>query len=1018
MKHATRIQRRLIRLTTAASVLMTGVCLAGPNLVAVGVFDLPPLKAEGRDASDGRTVIFEFPGEHDFGRVYVQSSSPRSVVRRDFQVFYTGQALVINLRDSNINSPVIWVEFDLKGQVRPGRTYEYELEASADQDIRDGVPAILPAMWVDGKPVGATIMLKTPIQDSDKIQRMRYVRGTVEVKHFDNQTGNASLMLKIPQSVGGYFYFRRFSFREVDQEIVEGRSPEMPVPLRYIPIKAAVERQIDDALTNIKAFFKNGQNQEGFWNIGELDQNIYITALIASTLAELGEPADEGDLLKAMRWLTETNARDEEPSRQQPQAPTTGQPGLRDSGSFRGQPARNTDRAARLDPDRQDARLTVRPVAARLYALSRFGRATEFRQTIAADVEFLSDAQYPDGGWSDLSYTDHAGAATRYPDHTVTAEVMQALKEAVFAGVPCDKSVWLDAGRYWLEAQAGDGGFRQKLERYGGAGEATTIGRTAVGLAGSMAALEMGHGPGGGHNCRQYRGNRPLIHAIEDSIAWLDQYYGKDFKFEPRLSMEERSTGDPFADAWALQWCASVTGIQRLRGEDYIRDQAARILERYSPQGLFGGDLFATARSALLLASASAPTVFQRIVLGTEEAGPAELSGDAQHLVRYLMAERKKALNWRRVTLDPLEGVSANEHLRFLLEVPMLYVNVVGPVEWTPERVQRIRDYAFNGGVLLVNVDEEFENQRDALMSGLRQAFPEYETRPLPSDHPLYNIKQKIDKPLAVKAIGNGVKDFVFLLDKDWSCTYHLYETKQSPEAFALVDNLLQYTTDETPFRNSFAPSIYDPGASSAREFRVAHFETGGSLPVYPDLLNSLNQSMQTNYRTNIVAAEQDPAPLLWVSITGDAPPTPEQKSRIMDHIRSGGYLLMDVIGGKEGWAEAAESFIRQLDPKLALRHMQAQHPIYTGKIAGTQGFDLRTAPLRKALTSQFVKFGRNEFKTILLDGQEVGALSTYDIASGVGYNLFPGCRGLRPDAARELAVNTVLYAMQREFQH
>src|SRR5262245_52977807 len=63
-----------VRLSTITPVLLSMLLFAaaaqgGPNLVAVGSFDLPYKEAELREGINEKELIFEFDGEHDFGRI-------------------------------------------------------------------------------------------------------------------------------------------------------------------------------------------------------------------------------------------------------------------------------------------------------------------------------------------------------------------------------------------------------------------------------------------------------------------------------------------------------------------------------------------------------------------------------------------------------------------------------------------------------------------------------------------------------------------------------------------------------------------------------------------------------------------------------------------------------------------------------------------------------------------------------------------------------------------------------------
>ena len=58
---------------------------------------------------------------------------------------------------------------------------------------------------------------------------------------------------------------------------------------------------------------------------------------------------------------------------------------------------------------------------------------------------------------------------------------------------------------------------------------------------------------------------------------------------------------------------------------------------------------------------------------------------------------------------------------------------------------------------------------------------------------------------------------------------------------------------------------------------------------------------------------------------------------------------------------------------------------------------------------------GRCDLYEILYDGKRAGTYSAFDISSGIGYNLYPGCRGVMPLHARQLAMNVFLAAYERK---
>lgn len=993
------MKRRITGGRVAGSILIavgfwgTWTAWAGPNLVAIGYFDLPFKEAVGRDSMDGKSVIFEFDGEYDFGRVIVQADSPRSLIRRDFKVFYSGNGLVIDRNNAPLNNATIWMEFRLIGDVRPNRTYEYEFEGGGEQEIRGGIEAVLPALWLDGRPYGCALTLKTPPPTGDKIQRLRYIRGTMKTGSFAEETGASSIFLRVPDEAGKIFGVSRFTFREIDDEIVAGHEPEMPVPVRYIPIRSAVESQLGQILTSARDNFLQVQAQDGSWNAGDQETSIRVTSALVAALAEVRQILGDVDtsqtddyinkikdaLPKALDWL----------SRQEP-------------------------------PENQF--FSVETVARRLTCMARYGDREKYRKTLAGDTDFLAQAQYEDGGWSSVSFrAQQAQAVTINPDNTNSALAVLALREAAIAGQSCDRRVWALASNYWVEGQShtgrSAGGYREKLEKYGGLAENVTPARTALAATALSAILEVSFGLDA-KDCSQFTRNRPVVRALDEALGWLDKNYGLEFFGADLPQIGNVAAVDPYTKAWTLQQFTSVTGIHVLNNKRPFREEADELLKRFQG-GLFDGSLYFTAEALQFLAMGSSPVVLQRLVVGDEASGVYEYSSDGQHMVRYLMDRRQRPLNWRRTTLD--------RPVRDWLEVPILFLNAAGPLKLDEESIGKLRTYCMNGGTIVANVARGFEAQRESLNSALRQAFPEYEPHAVAANHPVLTMVEKIGEPQKMTAIGNGLRDFVFLPDEDWSCAWHSYSRRdekgqpligqnvEMPPAFRFINNLLDYVTDGSPLRSSFAESTYLPGSSPTRRITASALQVGGVAPAYPDLLKTLDNTMRTLYRTEVVDAGDNPAALLWVAVTGDRPFTAEQKTRILNHIKSGSYLLFDVATGNEAWAEAALAQIRQIDPALAFRRTSALHPIYTGKIAGTRGFELRSAPLRNALRSKFVEEGRNPFSTLTYQGKEIGVFSHYDLASGLCFTYLPGCRGLMPEAARETVVNAALLALRHK---
>lgn len=968
MRGCQSVSRALVSAGVVWSVLGS-IATGAPNLVANGELEQPVESATARLSPTGQDAYFEFPGQRSFGRVIVHAPSGVRTLASQIDVSYSFVAnaagrtwgLGIGTKDVSFTGDyeiAIW--FDLQGRILPNTEYTYSLLAIplGSEGSSSGIPdmeMIVPALWADGELIGATVNLSWGTEDTSADTLAK--RGVVKTPSFQQQTGGQWLILKLPRNFKGELFLDRVSLREIEAGLLKGEKPRMPTPTRYVDIESSLESRIIEALDRSAETLKSLQNDQGFWDTGEVNASVAASATILNSLAGRGEDLTTRKMRSGVKWVAE-------------------------------QEIENTQ-----------------AVAARLAFLSRYA-LPEHKQAVAKDLLWLADAQFDDGGWTLISNEGNRDR-TIHSDNQSTLIVCRALREAHYAGYSSDRRLWFKAADYWTKAQARDGGFRARKDEYGGLGEATTTHNTAAGLAGLLITLDMSFGAGG-TRCDQYLTKREQILSINHALQWLQSYYDEDFKKVASLEADP----NPFLNAAMMQTVTAVSGITHLNGKDVFRTEAGYVLDFFNPeQGLFAGNGGLTAQMLEMLSQGAAPVVFQRIIAGGT--GENEYSRDGDHLVWYLQRERRKPLNWRATRIET--------PIWELVKVPILYVNVVGPFEWDDAAWQKIRRYCFAGGVVMFNIDERAEAQRSTLEEGLKAAFPEYDLKELGSDSKLRSLKHDLKSMEGIRVLGNGLKDFVVLLGEDWSCRLNLYQIDKHPETFQFVDNLLSYTLDDSPPRSSFAGSTWESGAASIMNVGVTQLEVGSKTPVYPDLVDTLDRSMQSGYRLKVDAVDpvastgSGSAPrLLWLSCTGPDSIDAELGARIKQAIDGGAYLFAEVVSGNVSWDESFRSELTRLDGSLRIHKVLANHPVLTGQIPQTQGFDVREVPLRKALSEEYKKLPRADLYLIERDGVEIGMYSAHDISSGLGYVHFPDCRGVMPEFSRRIAANVLLHAMQQ----
>lgn len=955
--------------------------LAGPNIMAIGNYRALPFKrAEGRDSFSGKEVVFSFSDpKFDFGRVVVRSNQPTSVVRRDFFVGYSGSDLRVSTRAGgqgansvSIQEVEIWLK--IKGQLRPETTYEWEIEAGiAREGGLDSLPAVIPAFWADGQPIGVDVNIVQPVQqETDRIRRMQFPHGLVKTPSFENQTGASWVVLK-PRSFGDFFAVARFSFREVDSPDTVDAANTMPIPVRYVPIRNEVEDQIAEVLERSSEVLRRGQSPEGFWGAGnDLNANVDLTAMIAGALGEIN--ARDEKVVLALKWLSEQEL---------PQGQT----------------------------------FAIQTIINRLVALARFGEPMQYGATLQADALFLAEAQLDDGGWGDRSpKTPSQSGSVIVSNHDYSIGVLRALIEARYAGAEVDTRVFRNAMRYWSDAQGADGGFTTRLARYGSISQ-PTVAYTATGTAGLALSLDMASGFGA-KKCSLYLGSKDQLRGMDAGIRWLNEVYKADFRSFGGFG----GATDAYIEPERLLILGHASGLTHLNNKNHFVESAEALLTHFDPttlmfgvrgqgggRGLVGqAGAFAippspmrTAWALSILGAGNAPTVLQRIVAGDDEHGWAQYRGDAAHVVKYLARREGMVLNWRRSDID--------RDVADLAEAPLLLLSVVGPVAWTDSQWGRIREYCLAGGTVIVDIGDEADAQRPAVLSAIGKAFPEYSIVDLPADAGVFAVNKE-HKPIAgIKSLRNGFRDFLFIPPKSWSCSWHNYDLKQSVESFHFMEDLLKYATDETPPRSSFARSTYAAPAASSRSMKAARIQVGSDIPAYPNLIDTMSRLMQSNYRTRIDETKPSDADMIWVNVAGLMAPSEDVRQQLRDAIRNGKPIFADVVSGNVDWDESFRAVLKSLEPGITLQELRRNDPVFTGEIPGTQGFDVTNVAFRKALHDRFSQSGRCDLHGIYLNGRRVGVYSAYDISSGIGYHYFPGCRGIEPDGARQLAMNMFL---------
>ena len=253
---------------------------------------------------------------------------------------------------------------------------------------------------------------------------------------------------------------------------------------------------------------------------------------------------------------------------------------------------------------------------------------------------------------------------------------------------------------------------------------------------------------------------------------------------------------------------------------------------------------------------------------------------------------------------------------------------MVGNSEDNNKQWDKLRDYCFGGGVVVINFAEDAESERAGIIKKLEEVFPEYPLQDLSKDDSVLTIKHELSVPEGMKVIGNGLKNFVFIPQDDWSCRLNNYQIEEHEETFEFFDNLLTYTLDSEKPRPNFLPSTWDMGAAAVMDIEVTHMDTGRKTSPFPHLLEILDRTMRSECRLKVKDVSEESAPadekLLWLSCCGPEPMTEEQLKQVRNKVDAGTFLFAEVLTGNTGWAETFRSDLLKLGDDVRIRRLLA----------------------------------------------------------------------------------------------
>jgi len=619
-------------------------------------------------------------------------------------------------------------------------------------------------------------------------------------------------------------------------------------------------------------------------------------------------------------------------------------------------------------------------------------------------------------------------------DHSTTHYGALGLWEASKRGIPVRKSFWIANRNHWIGSQKGDGGWSYE----DGQRQPVTSSMTAAGLTSLFIAQQQ--------LTRDRLSAEPEITgSINEGLMWLDK------SFEKRI--DPRTQGATAYYFYAMERVALASGRRHFNKLDWFRVGATNFIKHKLPSGAIGfhnvESPVDSAYALMFLTRGRVPVWVNKIKIPNINTRWNNRPNDAYYLTKFINSKFEQEVSWQVISIDAKPEQ--------WLDAPIAYLATDSEFELKKERVQNLKRFLDEGGLLLASPDntgDGVEKFTTSVKKLAKTMYPNLQFKQLKDDHPIFNLLYQLEGMAGQKifSLNNGARDLIIMPEKDWG--YLFQSEKQIAEpttTFRLAANFYALATDRGRLKlvNRLAPHFV-PRQKRAKigkvEIARGRYESKESnWLVEPMAWQQVSNFIYNSFGIDVVYNKRDTlltraglckAPLIHVTGTRPIKLTSRELAELARYIRKGNTILVENVGGtpvKKGkngkWVfqpNFAESIERQLaaaggryrEFRAAAVPLAPAHPILSGKdMIG--GFDNRFVNYRPWVVQLLPGVRRPRLAAIHVPGKN-GKLrpavifSREDLSLGMLGLRHYGVVGYSLESSRNLMTNMAIYAYEQ----
>jgi hypothetical protein len=496
-------------------------------------------------------------------------------------------------------------------------------------------------------------------------------------------------------------------------------------------------------------------------------------------------------------------------------------------------------------------------------------------------------------------------------------------------------------------------------------------------------------------SCNGYQEDR----AIEAGLAWIDQHYTEAMTpFKASFTFQNYGM-------YAVERVGLLSGRKYFAGtRNWYKDGCDMILQNQLPDGSWT-NIPDTCFALLFLSHGRVPVVLNKLQY---EGNWDERPRDAANVSSYMTRGLEQATMWQVVTLKaPVED---------LHESPILYIAGKGPLNFTAEETDKLRQFVEEGGIILGNADcgdGAFAKSFKELGSSL---WPDFEWEKIGADHLIftdeqYKAKKWQQKPDLV-GLNNGVRELMLLAPgSDPSSAWQANSPRLHEYAFQTIANIFMYSVDRDQEWNRGETYVVNRDAGGGgTSLRVARLKYNGYWNPEPggwrQLANIMHNKSVADLDVQTVELGKGQLDssyrIAHMTGVGKFKLNDAQKAEVKSFVIGGGTLIFDAAGGSKGFADSARDLLAELFPDGKLSVLPKESGIYAG---------LETVGLRRAAKRSLgAESGEIEPQILGLDlgGRTAAYLSPLDLSEGLVGQPVDGVCGYMPQTAAVIMSNMI----------